>query len=110
MELVARGFLSAVKADDARTAQRSADAQLQQAEAELERAMITSGGREATTNPDIRTAQLQLEQAQLNRRFATLIAPHARRGDKHATGDRPVRRAGHTCNDLHRRPRRLDHR
>ncbi len=75
LELVARGFLSTVKADDARAAQRSADSQLQQAQAELDRAMISSGGREASSNPEIRTAQLQLEQAQLNRRFATLTAP-----------------------------------
>lgn len=75
LELVARGFMSGVKADDARAAQRSADAQLQQAEAELERAMISTGGSGGATNPEVRTAQLQLEQAQLNRRFATMTAP-----------------------------------
>ncbi|MEO8545887.1 MAG: efflux RND transporter periplasmic adaptor subunit [Burkholderiaceae bacterium] len=74
LELVSKGFLSEVKADDARAAQRNADSQLQKAQAELERAMITTGGRN-DANPELRTAQLQLEQAQLNRRFATLTAP-----------------------------------
>ena len=74
-ELVARGFLSAVKSDDARAAQRNTDAQLQRAEADLERAMITAGSRETGVNPEVRVAQLQLERAQLDRRFATLTAP-----------------------------------
>lgn len=74
LELVNRGFLSAVKADDAHAAQRNADSQLQKADADLERALITTGGR-SDINPEIRSAQLQLEQAQLNRRFATLTAP-----------------------------------
>lgn len=74
-ELVARGFLSAVKSDDARTAQRNADAQLERAQAELERSMIVAGGRETGVNPEVRVAQLQLERAQLDRRFATLTAP-----------------------------------
>lgn len=74
-ELVARGFLSAVKSDDARAAQRNADAQLERAQAELERSMITAGSREQGVNPEIKVAQLQLERAQLDRRFATLTAP-----------------------------------
>lgn len=74
LQLVNRGFLSPVKADDARAEQRNADSQLQKAQAELERAMITTGARD-DTNPELRTAQLQLEQAQLNRQFATLVAP-----------------------------------
>ena len=74
LQLVGRGFLSDVKADDARAAQRTADSQLQKAQAELERALITTGGR-GDVNPEVRAAQLQLEQAQLNRRFATLTAP-----------------------------------
>ncbi len=74
LQLVGRGFLSDVKADDARAAQRTADSQLQKTQAELERAMITTGGR-GDVNPEVRAAQLQLEQAQLNRRFATLTAP-----------------------------------
>ena len=74
-ELVSRGFLSAVKSDDALAAQRNVDAQLQRAEAELERSMITAGRREAGVNPEVRVAQLQLERAQLDRRFATLTAP-----------------------------------
>lgn len=74
LQLVGRGFLSDVKADDARAAQRNADSQLQKAQAELERAMITTGGRN-DINPEVRAAQLQLEQAQLNRQFATLTAP-----------------------------------
>ena len=74
MQLVGRGFLSLVKADDARAEQRHADSQLQKAQAELERALITTGARD-DTNPEVRSAQLQLEQAQLNRQFATLTAP-----------------------------------
>lgn len=74
LQLVGRGFLSDVKADDARASQRTADSQLQKAQAELERALITTGGR-GDVNPEVRAAQLQLEQAQLNRRFATLTAP-----------------------------------
>ncbi len=74
-ELVTRGFLSAVKSDDARNAQRNADAQLQRAEAELERALIAAGGTGPAISPEMRVAQLQLERAQLDRRFATLIAP-----------------------------------
>ena len=74
-ELVARGFLSAVKSDDARAAQRNADAQLDRAQAELERSMITAGARGTGVNPEVRVAQLQLERAQLDKRFATLTAP-----------------------------------
>ena len=74
-ELVAHGFLSAVKSDDSRAAQRNADAQLQRAEAELERSMITAGGVDGRVKPEVRVAQLQLERAQLDRRFATLTAP-----------------------------------
>lgn len=67
LQLVSRGFLSSVKADDARAEQRNADSQLQKAQAELERALITTGARD-DTNPEVRSAQL-------NRQFATLTAP-----------------------------------
>ena len=67
LQLVGRGFLSLVKADDARAEQRHADSQLQKAQAELERALITTGARD-DTNPEVRSAQL-------NRQFATLTAP-----------------------------------
>jgi hypothetical protein len=71
LELVARGFVN--ESDDAW--QRSAAPTAAAAGLADWTAMISSGGREASSNPEIRTAQLQLEQAQLNRRFATLTAP-----------------------------------
>lgn len=75
LELVSRGYLSKAKEDDARAALRNADSRLQQAQAELERAVIATGGSDAVTNPDVRAAQLQLERAQLDHRYATLRAP-----------------------------------
>ncbi len=74
LELVARAFLSAVKSDEARAALRGVDAPLQRAEAELDRAMISTGSG-GVANPEVRAAQLQLERAQLDQHFATLRAP-----------------------------------
>lgn len=75
LELVSRGFLSETKADDARAGLRNADASLQQAQANLDRVVVVTGGAGSASNPEVRSAQLQLERAQLDRRYATLKAP-----------------------------------
>lgn len=74
LTLAERGLISAVEADNARAALRSAEAELARAEANLESVILQLGER-GTLNPEVRAAQVRLEQAQLNLQFSVVTAP-----------------------------------
>ncbi|WP_210259518.1 HlyD family secretion protein [Devosia sp. 1635] len=68
-----RGLASQVQLDAANAQLASARSGLDAAIAELESARLRAGGKEA--NPQVETAAVQLEQARLNRSFASVLAP-----------------------------------
>ncbi|WP_210310461.1 HlyD family secretion protein [Devosia pacifica] len=68
-----RGLASQSQLDGALSQLTSAQANLDAATAELESARLKAGVSGA--NPQLMAAQVQLEQAQLNRSFATVVAP-----------------------------------
>ena len=68
-----RGLTAQSAVDTANAQLATAASNLQAAQAELESAVLRAGG--AGTNPQVETASVQLEQAQLNRSFATITAP-----------------------------------
>lgn len=74
LTLADRGLISAVEADNARAALRSAEADLARAEANLKSALLQLGER-GTLNPEVRAAQVRIEQAQLNLQFSVITAP-----------------------------------
>ena len=74
LSLFARGLTSPSQVDAANSQLASAMAALDSAQAELESARLRSG-EDGTPNPQVAVAQVQLEQAILNRSFATITAP-----------------------------------
>ncbi|MCF1744953.1 HlyD family secretion protein [Paradevosia shaoguanensis] len=72
--LVERGVAAKAQADKAASDLKSAEAALEAARADLESALFKAGG-QGVINPQIQLAQVQLEQAELNRTFATVTAP-----------------------------------
>lgn len=72
--LVERGVAAQAMADKANAELKSADASLDAARADLSAALLKAGGK-GVSNPQIQLAQVQLEQAELNRTFATVTAP-----------------------------------
>ncbi|MGJ8513305.1 HlyD family secretion protein [Carnimonas bestiolae] len=72
--LVDRGALSRQQGDDARADLRDAEANLSSARAQL-RSNIEALGPKGMDNPDVKRAQAQLENAQLNLNYATVRAP-----------------------------------
>ena len=74
LSLFARGLTSLAQVDAAKSQLASATAAFDAAQAELESARLKSG-EDGTPNPQVAVAQVQLEQAILNRSFATIIAP-----------------------------------
>lgn len=72
--LFERGLSSQAQLDTANGQLASAQAALASVEAELESATLRAGS-DRSVNPQVVTAQVQLEQAQLNRSFATVVAP-----------------------------------
>ncbi len=69
-----RGLTSQAQLDAANAQLVSAASAVAAAEADLGSATLRAGGT-ASTNPQVETAQVQLEQARLNRSFATIAAP-----------------------------------
>ena len=74
LTLLDRGLASQAQADAARADLSTAEATLEMAEADLTSAMLKAGV-VGDLNPQVQLAQVQLEQAQLNRLFATVRAP-----------------------------------
>lgn len=74
LKLVERGLVSKAEGDTATAQLISAEATLKAAEADLEGAVLRAGGA-GTENAQAQASQVQLEQAQLNRSFATVVAP-----------------------------------
>jgi multidrug resistance efflux pump len=72
--LVARGVSSKAQADQAHADLRSAEADVKAAEADLESALLQLG-EGGVNNPQVKAAQAQLEQAQMNLLFSTVAAP-----------------------------------
>lgn len=72
--LVERGVAAQAMADKANAELKSAAASLDAARADLSAALLKAGGK-GVSNPQIQLAQVQLEQAELNRTFATVTAP-----------------------------------
>ena len=72
--LVERGVAAQAMADKASAELKSAEASLEAARADLSAALLKAGGK-GVNNPQIQLAQVQLEQAELNRTFATVTAP-----------------------------------
>lgn len=73
--LVQRGVASKAMADKATAELKSAEAALAAARADLQSALLKAGGTDGVANPQIQLAQVQLEQAELNKTFATITAP-----------------------------------
>jgi multidrug resistance efflux pump len=73
LDLFSRGLVPQSAVDTANAQLTSAQATLDSAEAELESARLRAGG--DGTSPQVQTAEVQLEQAKLNRSFATVVAP-----------------------------------
>ncbi len=74
LALAERGLSSDAAVDTAKAQLTSAQATLEAAEADLTSAMLKAGG-EGGDNPQAAVAQVQLEQAQLNKLFSTISAP-----------------------------------
>ena len=72
--LVARGVTSKAQADQAHADLRSAEAEVTVAEADLTSALLELG-QGGADNPQVKAAQAQLEQAQMNLLFSTVAAP-----------------------------------
>ena len=72
--LVERGVAAQAMADKATAELKSAEASLEAARADLAAALLKAGGK-GVSNPQIQLAQVQLQQAELNRTFATVTAP-----------------------------------
>ena len=72
--LLERGLASQAQADAADAQLSAAQSSLAMAEADLQSAMLKAGA-EGALNPQVQVAQVQLEQTQLNRLFATVRAP-----------------------------------
>lgn len=74
LNLFERGLASQAQVDAANMQLASAESALSGAQADLSSAALRAGGGDAV-NPQVETAQVQLEQARLNRSFATVVAP-----------------------------------
>jgi multidrug resistance efflux pump len=72
--LVGRGVVAQSQADSAEANLVSARSALQVAQADMESALLKLGAEDGG-NPQIEAARVQLEQAELNRQFATVTAP-----------------------------------
>ena len=79
LDLFDRGLVTQSQVETANTQLATAQATLDSAQAELESARLRAGTE--GVNPQVETAQVQLEQAILNRTFATVVAP----ADGHVT-------------------------
>lgn len=73
-DMFGRGLISQAQVDTARSQLASAVSALAAAEADLNSAVLRAGG-DLALNPQVETAQVQVEQARLNRSFATVVAP-----------------------------------
>jgi len=73
--LFERDLLSQVQRDAAESQLASAHAALDAAQADLDSNMMKAGG-DTANHPQVLAAQVQLEQAQLNMSFATVLAPN----------------------------------
>lgn len=73
INLFDRGLASQADVDAANLQLASAESSLSGAQADLSSAVLRAGGN--GVNPQVETAQVQVEQARLNRAFATVIAP-----------------------------------
>jgi multidrug resistance efflux pump len=69
-----RGLSSQAQLDTANAQLASAEAALASVKAELESAVLRAGA-DHSVNPQVMTAQVQLEQTLLNQSFATVVAP-----------------------------------
>jgi multidrug resistance efflux pump len=74
LELFGRGLTSQSQVDTANTQLANARSALDGATADLQSARVKAGS-ETTSNPQVMLAEVQLEQAELNRTFATVSAP-----------------------------------
>ncbi|MET3924256.1 HlyD family secretion protein [Devosia sp. 2618] len=74
INLFERGLTSQASVDAANSQLASAEAGLASAKAELDSAILRAGA-DGVANPQVETAQVQVEQAHLNRSFATVVAP-----------------------------------
>jgi multidrug resistance efflux pump len=75
-QLLDRGLMTQVQADKSESDLLAAQSALQVAESDYESAIVKAGGT-AASNPQVAAAAATLEQARLNREFATVTAPAA---------------------------------
>lgn len=73
--LVERGISSTAMGDLAVSQLKNSEAALTAARADLQSAVAKAGGGEGNVPPQVQLAQVQLEQAQLNRNFSVVTAP-----------------------------------
>lgn len=74
LDMFARGLASQAQVDTANAQLVNAASALSAVQADLESARVRAGS-DINTNPQVLASQVQLEQAQLNRSFATVVAP-----------------------------------
>ncbi len=73
--LVERGVVSQASLDDTESVLRVAIAEEEAAQADLQSALLQLGPDGGASNPQVLSAQLQLEQAHLNLLYSTVVAP-----------------------------------